>query len=385
VPLYYKEEYARRFAYRVRRLGRYTRLYRELGLWPAAMPDPGDASSALVRLPRVKPPAEPAMIFLGNPRREGAPPLAEWLIEEHEEDAMVQANETLRNRLGFRGLAWTLHAEADPSWLRWAGWEGEGPPLPPVEAAALAADASWPEPEGVEPLAADGALRHHPFLGLLQPKGTVVRIPRLPYYYRYRLAAFARADDLDSSIKVVDAAKVVPERVPAADSGAAGWRVIRPAGDDAPARLELWWRVPSVWDSLDALDRALWANEAPLASRLWDFDLEFGVELSRNQCRTRLLSARLSHERSIVEATYQVLTGGGGLYASEPRQVERLPDVRFPAAQTPELRIQVNLVRKLEALLVRPEELVFDLVVSRSYGRGRSQRSPLVHRESVTP
>lgn len=385
VPLYYKEEYARRFAYRVRRLGRYTRLYRELGLWPASPADPGDVTAAVVRLPRVKPPAVPAMVFLGNPRRAGEPPMAEWFLEEHEEDAMVQANETLRNRLGFRGLAWTLHAEIDASWLRWAGWEGEGPPLPALEAAALASDAAWPEPAGVEPMPVDGALRHHPFLGLLQPKGTVVRIPRLPYYYRYQLAAFARADDLDSPVKILEAAAVVPERVPAADAGAAGWRVVSPATERAPARLELWWRVPSVWDSLDEVDRALWANEAPLASRLWDFDLEFAIELERNQCRTRLLAARLSHQGSINDATYQVLTGGGGLFASEPRQVERLPDVKFPSAQDPVLRVQVNLVRKLEALLARPEELVFDLVVSRTYGRGRSQRSPIVHRESVTP
>lgn len=385
VPLYYKEEYARRFAYRVRRLGRYTRLYRELDLWPTTSTDPGDVTAAVVRLPRVKPPAVPAMVFLGNPRREGEPPMAEWLLEEHEEDAMVQANETLRNRLGYRGLAWTLHAEIDARWLRWSGWDGEGPPLPALEAAALAADAAWPDPEGVEPLPPDGALRRHPFLGLLQPKGTLVRIPRLPFYYRYQLAAFARADDLDSAVKVLEAAQVVPERVPAADGAAAGWRVVQPATESAPARVELWWRVPSVWDSLDELDRGLWANEAPLASRLWDFDLEFAVELERNQCRERMLTVRLSHERSLADATYQVLTGGGGLFASEPRQVERLPDVKFPSAQDPVLRVQVNLVRKLEALLARPEELVFDLVVSRTYGRGRSQRSLLAHQESVTP
>lgn len=383
VPLYYKEEYARRFSYRVRRLTRYARIYRELGLWPATSAEPGDAVAAVVRLPRVKPPAEPAMLFLGNPLRPGAPPMAEWLVEEHEEESMVQANETLRNRLGYRGLAWTLHAEASASWLRWAGWEGEGPSLPPAEAEVLTADASWADPSPSLP--SEGALLHHPFLGLLQPKGTVVRIPRLPYYYRYRLAAFARADDLDSSIKVVDAAQVVPELVPSADEATAGWRVVREATADEPARIELWWRVPPVWDSLEAADRAIWSNEAPLARRLWDFDLEFGVELLRNQCRTRMLGARLSHARSGAEAAYEVLTGGGGLYAEDARRVERLPDVRFPAPQTPELRIQVNLVRKLEALLVRPEELVFDLVVSRSYGRGLSQRSQLVHRESAAP
>jgi hypothetical protein len=139
--------------------------------------------------------------------------------------------------------------------------------------------------------------------------------------------------------------------------------------------------VPSVWDSLEPADRAIWVNEEPFAVRLWDFDLEFAVELQRNQCRSRLLGVRLSHERSADHAAYAVATGTGGLYQNDPQRVEHLPDVRFPSPETPELRIQVNLVERLAALLARPGELVFDLVVSRSYGRGRSQRARLMRRE----
>lgn len=383
VPLYYKDDYARRFAYRVRRLSRYALLLRELGLWPSEVPEPTALAAVVVRLPRVKPPAAPAVRFLGHALRGQDVPLSEWLIEEHEEEAMVQANETLRNRLGFRGLAFALHAELDERWLTWSGWQGEGPPLPQPEAEQLAADATWPTPALAPP--AEASLGHAPFSGLLLPKGTVVRVPRLPYYYRYRLGAFARADDLDSPIKLSDAAQVVPERVPRALEALAGWRVVRQASAELPALLELWWRVPSVWDSLDEADRALWPNEQPRASRLWDFDLEFSVELARNQVRTRLLGVRLAPERSGPTAEWAVITGGAGLYGQHPEKVETLPDVRFPDRQLPELRLQVAVVRRLEALLVRPEELVFDLITARSYGRGLSQRTALRFRGEDTP
>jgi hypothetical protein len=173
--------------------------------------------------------------------------------------------------------------------------------------------------------------------------------------------------------------------VPPAIEALAGWRVVRPASAELPALLELWWRVPSVWDSLGAEDRALWPNEQPRASRLWDFDLEFSVELMRNQVRTRLLGVRLAPERSGQEAAWAATTGGAGLYHQHPERVEHLPDVRFPDRQLPELRLQVAVVRRLEALLVRPQELVFDLVTARAYGRGPSQRTALRFRGEETP
>src|SRR5262249_44337247 len=155
--------------------------------------------------------------------------------------------------------------------------------------------------------------------------------------------------------KVVDAAQVLPERVPAVDEGTAGWQVVQPVAGGARASVELWWRVPSVWDSLELADRAIWLNEEPFASRLWDFDLEFAVELARNQCRSRMLGVRLSPERSTDQAAYAVTTGAAGLYQYDPRRVERLPDAHFPGPQIPELRIRLNLVERLSALLARAD------------------------------
>ncbi|MBK8256403.1 MAG: hypothetical protein IPK82_27510 [Polyangiaceae bacterium] len=300
IQIYYVEQYARRFAYRVERVSRYFPLYRELGIQvdkPA--PQETESPSLLVRLPRVKPPAPPAARFLGSFLRDEIP-CSEWIIEAHDEEALVQSNETLRNRLGYRGVAWSLFSEVMPNWDVWSGWrrpdaptaawlkwtgnqtwtdrpaqvDDGGPPGPSAtETALLRADAAWAEPSPALPRSA--GLAGHPFTGLLLPKGLSVRIPKLPYYYRYRLGVFARTDDVDSPLRLVDASPVFPSRVPTVDPASAGWRV-GPGG-----LLEIWWRVPSVWDSLDDVDRALWINERPLATRLWDFDLRYTLLIRR--------------------------------------------------------------------------------------------------------
>ncbi|HEY0988059.1 MAG TPA: hypothetical protein VGD80_13440, partial [Kofleriaceae bacterium] len=296
VAFRYQEPYARRFAYRVRRLSRYVSIYRRLGLWSdgAAPPPPGQALN--IRLSRREPPHVPVARFLGHVVRGGLP-CSEWLVEEHQEEALVQSNETLRNRLGYRGVAWSLLTEVVPSWERWSGWGGDGwstrgpspddggvPGLSSDEQVALAADAAWPEPTPVLP--PDAGLAEHPFTDLLLPKGLIVRVPRLPYYYRYRLGVFARSDDVDSRVRVVDAAQVPPLRIPAVDPATAGWRI--DGGD-----LALWWRIPSVWDSLDEIERAIWASERPFAARLWDFDLRYAIRIRRSGALRPLLSIRL--------------------------------------------------------------------------------------------
>jgi len=75
----------------------------------------------MVRLPRVKKPAVPAASFLGNFPRDGIA-CSEWVVEEHDEESLVQSNETLRNRLGYRGIAWSLFSEVMPNWDVWSGW-----------------------------------------------------------------------------------------------------------------------------------------------------------------------------------------------------------------------------------------------------------------------
>jgi len=322
IQLYYAEPYARRFAYRVQRLSRYLPLYRELGLSvdpdPAAAP-PDELATVLARLPRVKPPAAPAARFLGNFLRDGVA-CSEWIVEAHDEEGLVQSSETLRNRLGYRGAAWSLFSEIMTDWDVWSGWrrpasptaswvawsgdqtwadrgaavdDGRLPGPSAGELAVLRSDAAWPEPTPALPHAA--SLAGHPFTGLLLPKGMVVRVPKLPYYYRYRMGVFARTDDVDSTVRLVDASPVLPSRVPTVDPASAGWAF------NAAGRLEVWWRVPSVWDSLDDTERALWVNEQPFATRLWDFDLRYSLQIRRFkgdplfETITPLLAVELAH------------------------------------------------------------------------------------------
>ncbi len=191
----YEEPLARRFSYLLKRIGRYYPLYQQLGLIGKMEELP--EKPMLVRLPRVENPRVPTIEFQGNHLRDDIP-CTEWLIREHEEEAMVQSNETLRNRLGYRSLAWSLFAEVNKGWRQWSGWDGadhwlnhefteeEGvAPLTEEEITALKADAKW---SGDSQLKPDASLKGHPFTELLEPKGMVIRAPELPYYYRYRLA-----------------------------------------------------------------------------------------------------------------------------------------------------------------------------------------------------
>jgi len=199
---------------------------------------------------------------------------------------------------------WHRPASPTASWGAWSGdktWADRGAaiddgrlPGPSAgELAVLRSDAAWPEPAPALPRTA--GLAGHPFTGLLLPKGMVVRVPKLPYYYRYRMGVFARADDVDSTVRLVDASPVLPSRVPTVDPASAGWAF------NAAGRLEVWWRVPSVWDSLDETERALWVNEQPFATRLWDFDLRYALQIRRFkgdplfETITPLLAVELAH------------------------------------------------------------------------------------------
>jgi hypothetical protein len=382
VQLYYKEPYARRYAYRVQRVSRYLPLYRELGLWSAEMvTEAGDSDTLLVRLPRVKPPAPPVASFLGNFDRGGIP-CSEWLLEAPDEEAMVQSNETLRNRLGYRGVAWSLFAEAIPSWELWSGWRGETtwairsatpddggvPGFSETEKSLMTADASWPEPTPALP--PEAGLAGHPFTGLLTPKGTVVRMPKLPYYYRYRLGAFARTDDVDSVVKLVDASQVFPSRTPTIDLNTAGWR-INPDG-----KLEIWWRIPSAWESLDETESAIWANENPYASRLWDFDLKYTLQIRRQGVLMPLVYVRPvppePNQEIPANGYFTVQTAATYLYHNPEKEgkVEFLEPIPIPSPFRPELSLTLNISETLKRWMGVEDDFVFEVLCFRSYGEG---------------
>jgi hypothetical protein len=412
IQLYYTEPYARRFAYRVQRLSRYLPLYRELGLSvdpdpPAAPPD--ELATVLARLPRVKPPAAPAARFLGNFLRDGVA-CSEWIVEAHDEEGLVQSSETLRNRLGYRGAAWSLFSEVMTDWDVWSGWrrlasptaswvawsgdrtwadrgaavdDGRLPGPSAGELAVLRSDAAWPEPAPALPRTA--GLAGHPFTGLLLPKGMVVRVPKLPYYHRYRMGVFARTDDVDSTVRLVDASPVLPSRVPTVDPASAGWAF------NAAGRLEVWWRVPSVWDSLDDTERALWVNEQPFATRLWDFDLRYALQIRRFkgdplfETLTPLVAVELAHPASTSTAPrdlpgFVARTAGTSLSWDHPGSVEEraltldspfLPRLRLTAAGSIASGFQSLALAATDVFqaLAAEFDFVIELHCSRAYGR----------------
>lgn len=383
VQLYYREAYARRLAYRVRRVSRYLPLYRQLGL---STPGQGGAfkpgDSLMVRFPRVVHPKPPVVQFIGNFDREGIIH-SEWLLREHDEEALVQANETLRNRLGYRGMAWSLFVEAISTWHAWSGWKGENtwenrpeqvtdggvPGFSPVEKARLNADAARSGPALHLPPAA--GLAGHPFTGLLEPKGMVIRIPRLPYYYLYRVGAFARADDVDSNVSIADAGRTLPLKTPAINPATAGWTI------DDKDKLSIWWRIPSVWESLEEQEQALWANEEPYARRLWDFDLKYTLRIRRQAVLIPLVSivcinlAGLKPGEDIPkQGSFSATTAASYLYDKNEGQVETLKEILIASPFKPEILLELNISRNLRNWISIEDDFVFELQCFRNYGKG---------------
>lgn len=372
----YKEPLARRFAYRVRRVGRYFPLYEQLGFVSSNLDRP-DEPALLIRLPRLEKPRSPAIEYLGNHTRNKIQS-SEWLIREHEEEAMVQSNETLRNRLGFRSTAWSLQTVVKSGWSKWSGWEGDVNWLnqdfsndPTVDALSnkelnqLTSDAKW---LGDSSLKSDATLHGHPFTELLEPKGLVIRVPELPYYYRYRLNAFVRADDVDSKVKQSDFVQSTPSKMPTLEQAKMGWKF----GDESS--IQLWWKIPSVWESINNIQVKIWQNEEPFASRLWDFDLKFTIRIRRQGVVIPLayVQAEPLNDPVVPDSRdYVVTTAGSYLYGSKEGKVEKLNPIALESKFNPLLKIQFNVSEKLLRWMSFEPDFVFELVCTRTYGDAR--------------
>lgn len=374
--LVYTEDYARRYAFKIRRVSRYYQFYKRFGLLAEGR-STGD--SIFVRLPRVKPPRPPVPVFLGNAWR-GDVLCLEWLLQEHEEEAMVQSNETLRNMLGYKGFAWKLLVEVRPGFREASAWTGmdwyarETNPtdgsvagLSAMEKSILAKGPSW---DSSKELSSESGLAGSPFIGLLEPKGTIIRVVKPPYYYQYRLTCFARALDIDSEIKVTDPSTAEPSMMPEIAAARCGWR-------SRDTNVELWWPVPSVWDSFDAFDREMWKNERPFAERLWDVDIHFCVLMTVNACRIPLLVVKSSPFNQ------------GDMSTTKPRNydVRAMPDKKYFLLQddagkqviesaitlnpfNPVLNVSVRTTPELQRYL-RDDTFEFELQYQRNYGKDR--------------
>ncbi|MEO9966448.1 MAG: hypothetical protein ABJF11_11700 [Reichenbachiella sp.] len=384
----HEEPLARRFAYRIKRIGRYHPLYLQLGLITNNEEEIQE-EPLLVRLPRVEVPRVPVIEFLGNKLREGIQ-CTEWLVREHEEEAMVQSNETLRNRLGYRGLAWSLYSEVKAGWRQWSGWngddnwfthefEGEDQKLAinEQEKQILAADAKWTGDSKLKP---DASLHGHPFTELLEPKGMVIRILELPYYYQYRLAAFSRADDVDSPVKLTDAVQSLPTIMPGIDTDHAGWSF----GENDI--LKLFWKIPSVWDSFTKVQEKIWQHEEPFAKRIWDFDLKFTIQIRR---QGRIIPLAYIQPEPVEEGNYPetrrylVVTSGSYLYSENPGKVEKLAPIDLKSKFDPVIDINLKVNRKLIQWMALEDNFIFELICNRAYGHQRSLSSVLIHKTEV--
>ncbi|GEM_PF-3817445 len=389
VQMTFMEPYAKRLAYRVLRVSRYQPLYVELGLAQPAGSDLLDSDYLRVRLPRVKPPRIPTVQFLGNFDR-GDILCSEWLMREHEEEALVQSNETYRNRLGYRGLAWSLFCAVKEGWRQRSGWDGSEtwdqrsstpddtflPGLSEAERQQLNTDAAW---EGESMLPPDAGLAGHPFTELLKPKGTVIRVPVLPYYYDYRLAAFSRSDDVDSAIRLTDASPAFPSVLPQVDLDRSGWEQV---GEGA---IRVWWRIPSAWESLSEAQQELWVNERPFADRLWDGDIAYTLQIAMQSTLIPLAVIKpcTADDKGLPENVplYRLHTPGKYLYLEQPRPEQGF---LYPTSPFwPELSITFKVTEKFKPFL-NSEDNFLDIVCSRSYGTVR-QTDPIALIRKLPP
>ena len=174
----------------------------------------------------------------------------------------------------------------------------------------------------------------------------------------------------------------MPRRVATVDESTAGWRF---TPDEDENEIELWWRVPPVWDSLDPVERRIWGNEEPFASRLWDFDLTYQVQIQRQGILFPLLLVRSIPPDPVEvprapgpppEVKFRVQSAGTFFFASAKGSVELLEPIRLASKFRPELSVRIK-VRDNLARWMRVEDLVLDLRVARPYGRGEPTITPL--------
>ncbi|NOQ27977.1 MAG: hypothetical protein GQ564_21650 [Bacteroidales bacterium] len=396
-----EEPLARRFAYRIKRISRYFPLYEKLGLLNKVEEDFSD-QAILIRLPRIDVPKVPTIEFVGNSVREEIE-CSEWLLREHEEEAMVQSNETMRNRLGYRGMAWSLYAEVNKKWREWSGWDTDENwlnkkhndndkqfALTNAEKEMLEAEPSWLTENELDPKAGLGG---HPFTELLLPKGTLIRIPKLPFYYAFRLAAFTRTDDVDSKVKMTDQVQSLPIEIPTISNNNMGWNL---NGDE----IKIWWKVPSVWESLDEHQKRMWKNEAPFAKRLWDFDLKYVLQISRGGTVIPLAYLQIippgdDNTNSNV-ASFNLTTAASHLFMETTKQgkIEKQPEVDLndgseitppiflEAWYNPELLLKFKVSKELKLWLnEEKEDFYFQLKCLRGYGYERVSMNHITQKD----
>ncbi|HEY0734356.1 MAG TPA: hypothetical protein VGD69_05580 [Herpetosiphonaceae bacterium] len=250
--------------------------------------------------------AEPLVLFSGRLDEAGgpespAPPGRTWevIVAQHPEQALSERNQTLRRRLAFRQIAFTLLRRfAESEWLEWlAQHQPEGvtltyryveaitqpipheyPALPDhLDLRQLRDDESSLDETTRETRAAARRSLDLPLrLGRFQQGALVLQWEALPFYYEHCLHLIAQADSKVSPVRDL-AHREFEYRTPVPSASAAGALVPWPS--DAPFQpakpVDLRGRQIRIllrrfWDSLPAAAQQQWSSEEPGAAPYTD-------------------------------------------------------------------------------------------------------------------
>jgi hypothetical protein len=271
------------------------RLYPRVPKAPEVSPDP-EVGGLDVVLDRIRPVDAPLVLFSGRLDAPGTPaspaePGTTWevIVGQHEEQALVERNQTLARQLGFRQVAFTLlRAFAFPDWLEWLKVAAN---LPEPLALDLV-EGHWPELPGAlltrpphlalprrpgdtsVPALDDAAARSLDLparLGAFQRGAQVVQWDSLPFYYEHRLMLVAQTNSVVSGVNEIHQRNfeyLSPEahaRVeilyregwpsPFAREGEDGAVGLRARGLHLPLR--------RLWDALPPSAQKQWSSERP--------------------------------------------------------------------------------------------------------------------------
>ncbi|MCA1711835.1 MAG: hypothetical protein LC789_09470, partial [Actinobacteria bacterium] len=267
---------------------------------PVVEPDPADGGLDVV-VERTEPVAAPLVLFSGRLDGVGAPdaplppgPTWEVLVAQHPEQALSERNQTVRRRLSFRQVAFTLLRRfADTSWLvsleAHHGRIGVDPPVyryvenitQPIPTAypprpdhldLPALRGPGPDADKATQVGRDAA-RHSldlPLrLGRFQQGALVLQWDGLPHYYEHRLLLIAQTDTTVSPVtELTQRDFEYRSPLPAADAAGAvaAWPADAPFQPPVPP--EVRGRRATValrrfWDGLPAAAQARWSSEDP--------------------------------------------------------------------------------------------------------------------------
>ncbi len=185
---------------------------------------------------------------------------------------------------------------------------------------------------------------------------------------------------MDSPVKITDAVGSLPSGIPAIDQNAAGWAF----GEDN--EIDIWWEVPSVWESFTRVQTQLWKSEAPFARRLWDFDLKFVLRIRRQGVIMPLVYVQaeaVDPDNLPGSRKYAVTTSGSYLHHEKDGKVEKLAPVALKSKFDPEIRLQLKLNDKLFRWMAVETDFSFELICTRGYGHSRISESIITNKSTV--